>query len=85
MYCLQYGPRYPWNAYDQSLLLGAYFWGYAITSFPCGILADKYGFAKNNIFYAYVASVILTCLAPIAAASFAWSLTLRFALGFVTV
>lgn len=81
----QYGPRYAWNAYDQSLLLGAYFWGYAITSIPSGILIDKFGYAKANIGYAFALCTVLVALSPVLAMSFVATLVQRFALGFVSV
>lgn len=67
------------------MLLGAYFWGYAITSIPNGILTDKFGYAKANIGWVFFVCAILTALMPIAAESLTICLVLRFVLGFVSV
>lgn len=83
--CSQYGPRYAWNAYDQSLLLGAYFWGYTITSIPSGILVDKFGYAKAKIGYVSAVCTVLVALSPVLAESFAVTLVLRFFIGFISV
>lgn len=83
--CSQYGPRYSWNSYDQSLLLGAYFWGYTITSIPSGVLIDKFGYAKANIGFVFALCTVLVALSPVLAVSFAATLVQRFAIGFISV
>lgn len=62
-------------------MLGAYFWGYALTSIPVGVLTDKYSFAKANIGYSFLASVVLTVVAPYASTSLLATITLRFLMG----
>lgn len=62
-------------------MLGAYFWGYALTSIPVGVLTDKYSFAKANIGYSFAVSVLLTVVAPWSASSLLCTIVLRFLMG----
>lgn len=81
----QYGPRYDWNSFDQSLLLGSYFWGYALTSIPTGILCEKYG-GKGVVTWIFGVCVLLTALMPVLAQLPFWvSCVMRFLIGFVSV
>lgn len=64
MQTLQYGPRYDWSAKDQGLLLGAYFYGYLITSLPGGVLAERFG-AKRIAGWFLMAGAALTALTPV--------------------
>lgn len=66
MIFFQYGPRYNWTASQESLLLGAYFWGYLVTSLPGGILAEWLG-GRAVVGYAMAGSAVFTALTPIAA------------------
>lgn len=83
--CTQFGPRYDWSPFDQSLLLGAYFWGYAITSIPTGILCEKYG-GKDVVTYIFGLCVLFTALMPVLAQFPVWLMcVMRFLIGFVSV
>ncbi|XP_055372642.1 sialin [Condylostylus longicornis] len=61
-----YGQRYNWSQHDQANLLGAYFYGYLITSVPGGILAERFG-GKTVAGATLAASAILTVLTPLSA------------------
>ncbi|XP_055858837.1 sialin [Episyrphus balteatus] len=77
------GPRYKWSADDQALLLGAYFYGYLITSLPGGMLAERYG-GKAVAGYSSIFSAVLTALTPLAASWGIWAVfAVRFAIGFL--
>lgn len=65
--------------------MSAYFYGYAITSIPLGILVDKYGFAKAIIGWGFALSVLMTVAAPFAAESFVMTVVLRVGIGLVSV
>lgn len=82
---LQYGPRYNWSAYEQSTILGAFFYGYAISSIPFGILVDKYGFAKANVGWGFVIGILMTFGTVFAADTFGLMVALRFLLGLASV
>lgn len=62
-----YGDRYPWDADDQGLLLGAYFWGYLFTSIPGAYLAEKFG-PRIVTGVVFIAIAAITALSPLAAA-----------------
>ncbi|XP_045477543.1 sialin-like isoform X1 [Harmonia axyridis] len=38
-----YGPRYPWTPFQEGQLIGAYFYGYSISSLPGGPIAEYFG------------------------------------------
>lgn len=61
-----YGPRYNWTAKQESFLMGAYFWGYLVTSLPAGIMAERFG-GRTVVGYALLLSSFLTALSPISA------------------
>ncbi|KAI8038522.1 hypothetical protein M5D96_008422 [Drosophila gunungcola] len=78
-----YGPRYNWTQSDQALLLGAYFYGYMITSLPAGTLAEMLG-ARNVAGYSCLVAGILTALTPAAAAWDKYAVfVVRFLIGFL--
>ncbi|XP_017072608.1 sialin [Drosophila eugracilis] len=78
-----YGPRYNWTQSDQALLLGAYFYGYMITSLPAGTLAEMLG-ARNVAGYSCLVAGILTALTPAAAAWDKYAVfAVRFMIGFL--
>lgn len=81
----QFGPRYNWSTFEQSLLHGSFFIGYGLSTFPSGLLIDRYGLAKQNITWTCVLSTVLTALCPLAARSFATMFILRTILGLVSV
>lgn len=35
--------KFKWSEKDQGLVLGSFFWGYILTQFPGGLIAQKYG------------------------------------------
>lgn len=77
----QYGPRYNWSSHDQSLILGAYFYGYLVTSLPAGVLAERFG-PRNLVGSSLAASALLTALTPLAATYGMWTVVVnRAALG----
>ena len=57
--------EFDWTPEQQSLLLGAYFYGYVITQIPAGFLAQKYG-AKWIFGVSMLATAILSLLIPFA-------------------
>ncbi|XP_021706133.1 sialin [Aedes aegypti] len=76
-----YGPRYNWSSHDQSLILGAYFYGYLVTSLPAGVLAERFG-PRNLVGSTLAASALLTALTPLAATYGMWTVVVnRAALG----
>ncbi|KAL9915576.1 sialin isoform 1-T2 [Glossina fuscipes fuscipes] len=78
-----YGPRYNWTQNDQALLLGAYFYGYMLTSIPGGILAENFG-GTRVLGYSFLLTGVLTALTPAAAALNKWAVfVLRFSQGFI--
>lgn len=83
---LQYGPRYDWSADQQSLLLGAYFWGYILTQIPGGILSDWLG-GRVIIGLALGLSGIATAFIPFSAKIFSFGavFVMRFLIGFFCV
>ncbi|KAG4074091.1 hypothetical protein HA402_014296 [Bradysia odoriphaga] len=62
-----YGPRYSWSPYEESLLLGAYFWGYLFTSAQSGIIAEWVG-GRALVGCTFILSSIFTAIGPIVAA-----------------
>ncbi|XP_073813936.1 sialin [Musca autumnalis] len=79
-----YGPRYDWSQNDQAMLLGAFFYGYMITSLPAGMLAENFG-GKRVAGYCCLLAGILTALTPLAAAWDKWAVwAIRFGIGFLT-
>ncbi|XP_050079516.1 putative inorganic phosphate cotransporter [Anopheles maculipalpis] len=67
-----YGPRYDWNQNTQSHILGAYFYGYLLTSLPAGPLAERYG-PQRLIGYSFLLCAIVTALFPLFAAINVWT------------
>lgn len=62
-----YGPRIRWTVYEQSMLLGAFFYGYGSAAVPIGLLVEKYGIAKAYICVALLVCTVLEVLSPWAA------------------
>ncbi|XP_037031059.1 sialin-like, partial [Bradysia coprophila] len=76
----QYGPRYAWSAYEQSLVIGSYFWGVVVTTFIAGVLAERYG-ARKVVGVGLTAAAILSGVTPVAA-NYLWlSIGVRFGSG----
>lgn len=82
---LQYGPRYDWSAYEQGLLLGAFYYVYPIASVPCGLIQDRYGIGREFIAVAFAVTAILCAISPLAAAvgagSFGYLFAVRLLMG----
>lgn len=77
-----FGPRIRWTVYQQSALLGAFFYGYAAGAVPIGLLVEKYGIAKRYVLVALVVCTLLEALGPMAArASFEWMFASRLVMG----
>ncbi|XP_055625542.1 sialin-like [Toxorhynchites rutilus septentrionalis] len=68
---MDYGPRYNWSSHDQSLILGAYFYGYLLLSLPAGVLAERFG-GRNMVGVSLALSALLTALTPLAATYGLW-------------
>lgn len=85
MFHFQYGPRYDWGAYEQSLILGAFFYSYSVTTMPIGLLLDRYGIGKQFVFVAFAVSAGTMLLIPWAAStgSFGWLFAMRLVIGAV--
>lgn len=79
----QYGPRFDWSAYEQGLLLGAFFYGYTITTLPIGLILDRYGVGRQYTLIAFTCSAGVLLLSPLAAASgeFGYLFAIRVCLG----
>jgi ACS family sodium-dependent inorganic phosphate cotransporter-like MFS transporter 5 len=57
---------FTWDAEEQGIILGAFFYGYVITQIPGGYLAEKYG-GKWLFGVGTLVTAILTLLTPLAA------------------
>uniref|UniRef100_A0A182PVE8 Major facilitator superfamily (MFS) profile domain-containing protein n=1 Tax=Anopheles epiroticus TaxID=199890 RepID=A0A182PVE8_9DIPT len=79
-----YGPRYVWKQNMQSHILGAYFYGYLLTSLPAGPLAERYG-PRRLVGYSFVLCAFVTALFPLFAAIDVWCVIAgRFLIGFLS-
>ncbi|KFB47840.1 hypothetical protein ZHAS_00015886 [Anopheles sinensis] len=67
-----YGPRYNWTSHDQSIILGAYFYGYLVSSLPAGVFAERFG-GRNMVGLSLAFSALLTALTPLAAEYGMWA------------
>ncbi|XP_055529939.1 sialin-like isoform X2 [Wyeomyia smithii] len=66
-----FGPRYQWDQGTQGRILGAYFYGFMITSLPAGLMAERYG-PKLVVSLSFVVSAIATAATPALAAVGPW-------------
>lgn len=83
--CVQFGPRYSWSAYEESLVVGAYFYGNVLSSFPSGLLIERFGYAKLSLGLSLLLIIGLTWLSPLAAGvSFSAMFTVRLLIGLLT-
>ena len=57
---------FDWNAKEQGMVLGAFYYGYIFTMLPGGYLAERYG-AKWVIFMTVSLASVCSILSPIAA------------------
>ncbi|GAB0086052.1 sialin [Sergentomyia squamirostris] len=79
-----YGPRYDWSKTQQGLLLGAFFWGYLISSLPGTVLAERFG-GKVITTWILGLSTVITALMPVAASmGFYTMYAARFITGFLS-
>lgn len=83
IFMTQYGPRYDWDAYDQGLLLGAFYYSYPVASIPIGFALDRYGIGRSFILSAFVVSALAVLLSPLAAStgSIWWLFGVRLVIG----
>lgn len=58
--------KFEWDAYQQNLMLGSFFWGYVLTELPGGRLAEIIG-GRRVFGYSMLFASVLTLLTPIAA------------------
>lgn len=65
----KYGPRYDWDAYDQGLLLGAFYFSYPVAGLLIGIALDRYGIGRWVNLAAFSVSALAVLFSPLAAAS----------------
>ncbi|CAO1366144.1 unnamed protein product [Diamesa serratosioi] len=76
-----YGERFAWSKREQSLVLGAYFWGYLVTSLFGGIMAERFG-GKGVVGMSMLLSGFVTGTTPYLAQDSFWFLfASRFVLG----
>ncbi|KAF5288077.1 hypothetical protein FQR65_LT12127 [Abscondita terminalis] len=74
---------FEWSEYEQSLVLGAFFWLHWLTQIPGGILANKYG-TKLVYGIGNFLGVLLSVFVPLAASmSFKWLIFIRILQGFI--
>lgn len=85
LFRFQYGTRYPWNKKEQSYILGAFFWGYLVTSLLGGAMAERWG-GRHVVGISLGLSGLVTGLSPLMAADSFWPIFgARFALGVLGV
>lgn len=74
--------KFEWDAYQQNLMLGSFFWGYVLTELPGGRLAEVVG-GRRVFGYSMLFASVLTLLTPIAAyTNYIAVVILRAVLGF---
>lgn len=67
------------------MVVGAYFYGNVLSSMPCGMMVERFGWAKLMIVLSFVLIIVLTMLTPVAAGlSFMTMFGVRFAIGLLT-
>ncbi|KFB39876.1 sodium-dependent phosphate transporter [Anopheles sinensis] len=57
--------KFEWNAEEQNLMLGSFFWGYVLTELPGGRLAEIVG-GRRVFGYSMLGASLLTLLTPLA-------------------
>jgi len=75
-----YGPRYEWTRYEQSLVLGSYFWGNTVACSFAGIFAGRYG-ARNILGCSFGFVAILLAVSSVAAQYLWLTIFIRFLTG----
>lgn len=56
--------EYEWSQELQGIILSAFYWGYAITHLPGGMLAEKFG-GKYTLAFGMLSTAIFTLLTPV--------------------
>ncbi len=59
-------PQFDWDAQDQGLVLGAFYYGFIFTMLPGGYLAERFG-PKWVMFVAFLGASLCSLLSPVAA------------------
>ena len=77
---------FDWDAKEQGMVLGAFYYGYIFTMLPGGYLAERYG-AKWVIFMTVSLASVCSILSPIAAkiGGYGGFITIKVIQGFVQV
>lgn len=74
--------HFAWDAYEQNIILGSFFWGYILTELPGGRLAELIG-GRRVFGHSMLWSSALTLLTPFAAMThYSALITVRVLLGF---
>lgn len=81
----QFGPRYDWSPYEQSLLLGAFHYTYPLAHIPSGLLLDRFALGRQYVLVTFAVAGVVVLLGPLAAGSgansFGWLFGQRLLLG----
>jgi len=77
-----YGTRYQWSTYEQSLVIGSYFWGNTVSCSIGGVIAGRYG-ARNILGLAFAIAAILSTVSPVCAQHLWLTIFNRFLIGVV--
>jgi Major Facilitator Superfamily len=75
---------FKWDAQQQSLVLGSFFWLHWITQLPGGVLAAKYGTKFIFGFSNFIACVLCMFMPIVCYLDFRWMIALRLFQGFIT-
>lgn len=74
--------HFEWDAYEQNIILGSFFWGYILTELPGGRLAELIG-GRRVFGHSMLWSSVLTLVTPVAALShYSALIVVRVLLGF---
>ncbi|XP_017779299.1 PREDICTED: sialin-like [Nicrophorus vespilloides] len=76
-----YGERYAWDQTSQGYILGGYFYGYVLTSFPGGIIAEYIGPYQTVGVTTLISAALTACTPFIASLHFSVILVNRMLLG----
>lgn len=85
LYNEQFGPRYSYTPYEQSLILGVYYIGGTLSGIPTGLMLDSFNCVRWYILSGCLVAGILSALIP----SMAWSapmlIVVRLVLGIMSI
>lgn len=76
-----YGPRYDWNEQIQGQILGCYFWGYTIASFPAGAVSEWFGPARVIFWATLLTGIFNSLCVPASWVHYAVLIVCRFMIG----